>query len=75
MDPYVQTRLTEEGGEIFRWLQDGAHLYVCGGLAMEKAVRRSLANVVQTHGGLGAAEADEFIEDLQSQGRYQKDAY
>ena len=73
--PYVQTRLTEEGGEIFRWLQDGAHLYVCGGLAMEKAVRRSLANVVQTHGGLGAAEADEFIEDLQSQGRYQKDAY
>jgi len=73
--PYVQDRLLEAGAEIYRWLRDGAHFYVCGGLAMEKAVRRSLATIVETHAGLSPAEAGEFIQDLQSQGRYQKDAY
>ena len=73
--PYVQDRLLEAGAEVYRWLRDGAHFYVCGGLAMEKAVRRSLTKIVETHAGLSPAEADEFIEDLQSQGRYQKDAY
>lgn len=73
--PYVQDRLREEGGELYRWLQQGAQLYVCGSLAMERAVRETLQSVVAEHAGLDADAAHEFIEDLQSQGRYQRDAY
>ncbi len=72
---YVQARLYEEGGELYRWLQEGAHLYVCGAIAMEQAVRESLLAVAQTQGGLDEAEAETFIETLREQGRYQRDVY
>lgn len=73
--PYVQDRLVEAGAEVYRWLQEGAHLYVCGALAMERGVRAALQGIVATHGGLGEDESAEYLEVLQSQGRYQKDAY
>jgi sulfite reductase (NADPH) flavoprotein alpha-component len=72
---YVQARLYEEGAELYRWLQDGAHLYVCGGIAMERAVRQSLQGIAQALGGLDEEEADEYIESLREQGRYQRDVY
>jgi len=72
---YVQARLYEEGAELYRWLQEGAHLYVCGGIAMEQAVRQSLQAVAQVQGGLDETEAEAFIESLREQGRYQRDVY
>jgi sulfite reductase (NADPH) flavoprotein alpha-component len=72
---YVQSRLREEGAELYRWLQEGAHLYVCGGIAMEQAVRQSLQGIVRAQGGLDEAAAAEYIESLREQGRYQRDVY
>ncbi|MCU7906468.1 MAG: assimilatory sulfite reductase (NADPH) flavoprotein subunit [Candidatus Thiodiazotropha sp. (ex Epidulcina cf. delphinae)] len=72
---YVQHRLLEEGAEVYRWLQDGAYFYVCGGVSMERSVYHSLKAIVQTHGGLGSDAACEFIEALRSQGRYLRDVY
>ncbi|MEJ2694231.1 MAG: flavodoxin domain-containing protein [Candidatus Thiodiazotropha sp.] len=72
---YVQARLYEEGAELYRWLQEGAHLYVCGGIAMERAVRQSLQGIAQAQGGLDEEAADEYIESLREQGRYQRDVY
>jgi sulfite reductase (NADPH) flavoprotein alpha-component len=72
---YVQRRLSEEGAELYHWLQEGAHLYVCGGIVMEQAVRQSLQGIVQARGGLGKAAADTYIESLREQGRYQRDIY
>lgn len=73
--PYVQDRLREEGAALYRWLDEGAHLYVCGGIEMEKAVRATLQAVAATHGGLGKEQSFEFVEDLRAQGRYRKDVY
>lgn len=73
--PYVQDRLREEGAQVWRWLDEGARLYVCGGLAMEKSVREALQQIALAHGGLGHDAAAEFVEDLQAQGRYLKDVY
>ena len=72
---YVQNRLQEEGSEVYRWLQDGAHLYVCGGINMEKAVHQAVLTIARERGGLNKNAAIEFIEDLRSQGRYQRDVY
>ena len=72
---YVQARLYEEGAEIYRWLQDGAHLYVCGGIPMEQAVREALHGVAQAQGGLDEEAATTYIESLREQGRYQRDVY
>jgi sulfite reductase (NADPH) flavoprotein alpha-component len=72
---YVQTRLFEERVELYRWLQEGAHLYVCGGVEMAHGVHQSLLAIVQDQGGLTAQAGVEFIESLREQGRYQRDIY
>jgi sulfite reductase (NADPH) flavoprotein alpha-component len=72
---YVQSRLHEEGAELYRWLREGAHLYVCGGIEMEQAVRQSLQEIIQVQGGLDEEGAIAYVEALRDQGRYQKDVY
>ncbi|MCU7812253.1 MAG: flavodoxin domain-containing protein [Candidatus Thiodiazotropha sp. (ex Notomyrtea botanica)] len=72
---YVQNRLSDEGAEIYRWLQEGAHLYVCGGLNMEKAVSQSLKEIIHLHGRVDEESATEQFESLRTQGRYLRDVY
>jgi sulfite reductase (NADPH) flavoprotein alpha-component len=72
---YVQTRLDEEAAELYRWLEEGAHLYVCGCVEMEMAVRLTLQKIAQTQGSLSDEDAAEYIESLREQGRYQRDVY
>ena len=73
---YVQDRLREAGAELFAWLQDGAHLYVCGDAKrMAKDVETALTDIAAAHGGKSAADAQAFITGLQVAGRYQMDVY
>jgi sulfite reductase (NADPH) flavoprotein alpha-component len=72
---YVQERLYEERAECYRWLREGAHFYVCGGMEMEQGVCQSLLAVIQDQGGLREEAAVEYFESLREQGRYQRDIY
>ena len=72
---YVQNRLQQEGEEVYSWLQDGAYIYVCGGIEMEKAVSESLVYIAKSHGGLSDDTAVDFVNTLRIQGRYSRDVY
>ncbi|KHN52359.1 NADPH-dependent assimilatory sulfite reductase flavoprotein subunit [Pectobacterium fontis] len=73
---YVQDKLREKGAEVWRWLQDGAHLYVCGDAnRMAKDVEQALLDVIVEHGGMDSEQADEFLSDLRLERRYQRDVY
>ncbi|MBT9185477.1 NADPH-dependent assimilatory sulfite reductase flavoprotein subunit [Pectobacterium punjabense] len=73
---YVQDKLREKGAEVWRWIQDGAHLYVCGDAnRMAKDVERALLDVIVEHGGMDCEQADEFLSDLRLERRYQRDVY
>lgn len=72
---YVQQRLRERGRDLYDWLQGGAHLYVCGAIAMGKDVHAALLDVVTAHNGHNTDAAAEFLDDLQRQGRYARDVY
>lgn len=73
---YVQDRLREQGAELWRWLQDGARLYICGDAShMAKDVDQALRQVAQTHGGLGVEGAVEYWRQLSEQKRYLRDVY
>ncbi|MGZ8313443.1 MAG: sulfite reductase subunit alpha, partial [Rhodoplanes sp.] len=73
---YVQDRMREEGEELFRWLEDGAHLFVCGDAKrMAPDVERALIEVVGRHGGKSEAEAKAYVAALGEDGRYRKDVY
>jgi sulfite reductase (NADPH) flavoprotein alpha-component len=72
---YVQQRLREAGRELFGWLEGGAHLYVCGAIAMGKDVHQALIDVVAEHGGRDREAAEEYLRGLQQAGRYSRDVY
>jgi sulfite reductase (NADPH) flavoprotein alpha-component len=73
---YVQNRMQEHGAELWRWLQDGAAIYVCGDATrMAKDVDATLLTIARTHGRLSAEDAAAFRKDLVKQGRYQRDVY
>ncbi len=73
---YVQHRLLEHGRELYAWLRDGAHIYVCGNSAqMARDVHEALLEIVTSHGGLPADEARAWLAQLLQQGRYARDVY
>lgn len=73
---YVQDKLLAKGAEVWSWLQQGAHLYICGdGSKMAKDVHQALLQIGQTYGGLSAEAAADYFEQLRETKRYQKDVY
>ncbi|MDA8108897.1 MAG: flavodoxin domain-containing protein [Betaproteobacteria bacterium] len=73
---YVQHRLLENGRELYRWIEDGAHLYVCGDAArMAPDVEVALARLVAEARGVDREEASAYLQALAEQGRYQRDVY
>jgi sulfite reductase (NADPH) flavoprotein alpha-component len=72
---YVQHRLRQRGRDLFAWLQNGAHLYVCGAIGMGKDVHAALLDVIAEHGGLNADDAHDYLSTLQREGRYARDVY
>jgi len=72
---YVQQRLSEQGRDVYAWLEGGAHLFVCGAIAMGKSVHAALREIVIEHGGRDAEAADEYLNELQRAGRYARDVY
>nr|WP_314567387.1 bifunctional nitrate reductase/sulfite reductase flavoprotein subunit alpha [uncultured Pseudomonas sp.] len=73
---YVQDRIHEQGAELWRWLQEGAKLYICGDAShMAKDVDQALRQVAQAHGGLGVEAAVDYWRQLSEQKRYLRDVY
>jgi sulfite reductase (NADPH) flavoprotein alpha-component len=73
---YVQHRMREVGRDLWSWLNDGAHVYVCGdALRMAKDVEAALVDIIAEHGGCAPAEAVKFLAGLKAKDRYQTDVY
>lgn len=73
---YVQDKLREQGAELWSWIQQGAHIYVCGDAnRMAKDVEQVLLDVVALHGAMDAEQADEYLSELRLARRYQRDVY
>lgn len=73
---YVQHRMIARGRELFRWLEDGAHFYVCGDASrMAHDVDTALHDIVAEHGGMSRDEAAAYVKRLAQKHRYQRDVY
>jgi sulfite reductase (NADPH) flavoprotein alpha-component len=73
---YVQHRIAEQAETLWQWLQNGAHVYICGDAErMAKDVHQALVNIAVEQGGLSADDAEAYFETLRSEKRYQKDVY
>ena len=65
----MQHRVREDGAELWALLQQGAHVYVCGGTAMGRDVVGALQEAVAAHGEMEADTAAQYVKKLQAQGR------
>src|SRR5215471_7626750 len=73
---YVQDRMREVGRELWTWLADGAHIYICGDAKrMAKDVERALVDIVAQFGARSTDEAISFVGELKKNGRFQQDVY
>jgi sulfite reductase (NADPH) flavoprotein alpha-component len=73
---YVQHRLLERSREVHDWLQQGAHLYVCGDAErMAGDVHAALQSIVQKEAAISADAAAQYLADLKATNRYQRDVY
>lgn len=73
---YVQHRLLEKGREVFDWLENGAHVYVCGDKnRMAADVREAFRQIIAEHGSRPAEQAEEYLAALKQQRRYLEDVY
>jgi sulfite reductase (NADPH) flavoprotein alpha-component len=73
---YVQHRMLEQSKEVFQWLQEGAHVYICGDEKhMAHDVHQTLIAIIEKEGSLSLEEAEAYLADMQQQKRYQRDVY
>ncbi len=73
---YVQHRMLENSKELYSWIQDGAHFYVCGDeKRMAHDVHAALLAVISKEGGLNTEQAEEYVKLMQKEKRYQRDVY
>jgi sulfite reductase (NADPH) flavoprotein alpha-component len=73
---YVQDRLRQQGRDVYAWLEEGAHLYVCGDAAqMAPDVHAALIEILERHGGLDREAASEYLAAMTRDRRYRRDVY
>ncbi|OAA25834.1 sulfite reductase (NADPH) flavoprotein, alpha-component [Frankia sp. EI5c] len=73
---YVQDRMREQGARLWAWLNEGAHIYVCGDAArMARDVDQALRDIVAVHGRLGPGDAAAYVRQLAADRRYLRDVY
>jgi sulfite reductase (NADPH) flavoprotein alpha-component len=72
---YVQDCMRQSGRDLWSWIAEGAHIYVCGAITMGKDVERALLEVIGEHGARSSDQAGAFLAELKKSGRYQTDVY
>ena len=73
---YVQQRMKERARDLFAWLEDGAHVYVCGDATnLAPDVHEALIDIVAAEARTGREAAEDYVRSLQADHRYQRDVY
>lgn len=73
---YVQHKMQEKGAMLWKWLQEGAYLYICGDASsMAKEVQKTLMEIAKIEGNIPEEEAKHFLKNLRSEGRLSLDVY
>jgi sulfite reductase (NADPH) flavoprotein alpha-component len=73
---YVQHRMLQQAKDLYQWLEEGAHFYVCGEAArMAHDVHETLISIVESQAGISREAAEAYVENLKKTKRYQRDVY
>ena len=73
---YVQHKMMAQAAEFYDWLENGAHVYICGAKEpMSVDVENTLLLIIRQCGNKSLQEANDYVDALKAEGRYLKDVY
>lgn len=73
---YVQDRMLENAQKLWKWIKNGAHLYLCGdALHLAKGVNEALLRIIEEEGKLNTEESQNYVKQLRKEKRYCLDVY
>jgi sulfite reductase (NADPH) flavoprotein alpha-component len=72
---YVQDRIRAQGALVWRLLDAGGYVYVCGSQPMRGAVRAAFIDVVTEHGSLPREHAEAYLPEMETIERYRPDLW
>ncbi len=73
---YVQHKILKNSAELYDWLLNGAYFFVCGTKdPMSVDVENTLLKIIEQQGNKTSEEAKKFLEQMEEEGRYEKDVY
>ncbi|MBS1814697.1 MAG: oxidoreductase [Acidobacteria bacterium] len=73
---YVQDKMRENFGELYKWLEEGAYFYICGDAnRMAKDVETALIDAIADGRNCSPEHALEYLQEMKKQKRYQLDVY
>lgn len=73
---YVQNKLIENSKELFKWIEEGAHIFLCGDKnALAKDVKQTLQDIIAKEAGFNQEKAIEHFRALCKEGRFHEDVY
>jgi cytochrome P450/NADPH-cytochrome P450 reductase len=72
---HVQDQVRAQGALVWRLLEAGGYVYVCGPAAVRAEVRAALADVIAAHGSLPPARAAAYLDELETTARYRPDLW
>ena len=73
---YVQHKMQKRATEFYHWLEDGAHIYICGAKEpMSIDVENTLLSIIRQEGHKSPAQAEAYLDELKESGRFLKDVY
>lgn len=73
---YVQHKMLQHADELFQWLENGAHIYICGAKdPMSKDVEDALIEIISTQKNVDQSIAINYLTELKEKGRYHVDVY
>jgi sulfite reductase (NADPH) flavoprotein alpha-component len=73
---YVQHRMLEQAATLFEWMQQGAHIYVCGDAKhMAEDVQKVLLQIIEQQGNMDSNNARQYLVKMRQDKKYLRDVY
>jgi len=72
---YVQDRIRAQGALVWRLLQAGGYVYVCGSARVRAGVRAAFTDVIADHGAMPRERAAAYLDELETTARYRPDLW
>jgi len=73
---YVRHKMLQHAEELYQWLEGGGYFFVCGKKdPMGIDVEKTLLQIIAEQGKKTNEEARKYLEQMEEEGRFEKDVY